>query len=92
MEKALSAEFLLNEGFEYETEKGVFTKTIDGRSIRCYKPNINVNAGYWVCDIWTAYSPVQNSKIVTDEDIIKFIHSTCPEETITIAECPDVEI
>ena len=87
---SLTGEILRSQGFEYEANKKVYIKIIDGRIIICYKPNMNINVGYWVCDIWTSYEPVQNNKIVTDGDLQKFIDSCCPDNIIKIAEVPDI--
>ena len=54
---SLTGEILRSQGFEYEANKKVYIKIIDGRIIICYKPNMNINVGYWVCDIWTSYEP-----------------------------------
>ncbi len=87
----LTREILKDQGFEYEEQLNVYIKTVGGRTIRCYKPNVNVNGGYWVCDIWTMYEPVQNQRIVTDDDLDEFIKSTCPKDMIRMemVEAPD---
>lgn len=88
----LTEEILNKEGFEFDKNLGIFTKAVEGRTIICHKPNIDENAGYWICEICTTDAPVKNSKIVTNEELLKFIDSTCPDKIIKVVECPDVEI
>lgn len=88
--KQLTPEILKEQGFEYEEQLNAYVKTIGSRTIRCHKPNINVNAGYWVCDIWASFDPVQNNKIATADDLQKFIDSCCPDNTIKIAAALDI--
>lgn len=83
----LTDEILRNKGFEYNEDYNTYTKAIGGRTIICYKPHNN--AGYWVCDIWTSYDPVQNNRIVSDEDLQSFIDSTCPDMMVRTAVAPD---
>lgn len=84
----LKDEILRNKGFEYNENNKTYTKSIGGRTIICYKPHNN--AGYWVCDIWTSYDPVQNNRIVSDEDLQNFIDSTCSERIVRTAVVPDI--
>lgn len=79
----LTTEILQNKGFEYDNNSKIYTKTIGGRTIICYKPCNNV--GYWVCDIWTSYDPVQNNRIVSAEDLQDFIDLTCPNKIVRVA-------
>ena len=79
----LTEEILNKEGFEFDKNLGIFTKAVEGRTIICHKPNIDENAGYWICEICTTDAPVKNSKIVTNEELLKFIDSTCPDKILS---------
>jgi len=82
----LTEDILISQGFEYDREWNAYTKIIGGKMIRCFQHHNT--AGYWVCDIWTTYDPVQNKRITTDNDLQEFIEATCPDQIIRIAVSP----
>lgn len=72
----LTEEYLLKQGFDYKKEWNRYEKILEGKFIACYPPKPE-NGGYWICDVWTTYDPVQNNRIVTAEDFDKFMEVTC---------------
>lgn len=73
--------------FDKQEDNRCFVKSIGGRVIYCYQPSNN--AGYWVCDVWTTYNPVQNNKIASKNDLETFLKTTCSEDVVRNVMIPD---
>lgn len=82
----MKREDLEKEGFVFDEECQSCTKTVNGKTVRCFlHPK---GGGYWVCQI-DPTSPAQNTRIASIKDVDDFIKATCPKDGVDIGIIPN---